>query len=185
MAVSDEFKHAYRYGTLVIWPPDDLRATVNVLRQRYDPASQAICDAHITLTQPFLSEPTDSDLTNIDEVVAGFLPMEIDYGPLGTFLPYPCVYLAIRPAEPLRALQADLYALGQFDLSAPHSDPDTFVFHVSITDGYPDAEQTALICDALTGSEPTGSFLADSVTWIKPDAAFRFRKKRVFRSVGQ
>lgn len=178
MAASDAFKRLYRHGTLVIWPPDEVRAVVGALRQRYDPASQAICDAHITLTQPFMSEPGEDDLSNIGEVVARHLPLEIEYGPLGPFLPYPCVYLQIRPAEPLTALQRALYDLGLFDLSLPHSDPDLYVFHMSITDGYPDEDQTRYVLDGLKGSEPEGRFDAASVAWIRPDSDFHFETVR-------
>jgi 2'-5' RNA ligase len=182
VAASDEFKRLYQHGTLVIWPPDGLRAEVNALRQRYDPASQAICDAHITLTQPFQVEPTSADLVNVEAVVSQHLPLDLRCGPLATFLPYPCVYLDIGPDEPLRALQADLYALGLFNRSLPHSDPDEYIFHMSITDGYPDSAQTALIRDALSGSEPSGRFRVNSVAWIKPDSRFRFETVRELRT---
>lgn len=181
MPPSVEFKRLYQHGALVLWPPQDVRAVVGALRQRYDPASQAICDAHVTLSQPLLAEPSREELMKITATVASFTPLELSFGPLATFLPYPCVYLQIQPREPLRALQADLYALGLFNRALPHSDPDEYVFHMSITDGYPDAAQTALIRDALTGSEPTGRFLVEAVAWIKPDADFHFELVREFR----
>ncbi|CAN5554741.1 hypothetical protein BH23CHL2_BH23CHL2_35400 [soil metagenome] len=174
MAVSPEFRRTYRHGALVIWPPVDVRSTVNALRKRYDPASQAICDAHITLTQPFLDAPGDEDLKAISAVVAGHLPVRIRYGPLGTFLPYPCVYLEIQPAGRLRELQRALYALDLFNLANPFSDPDEYIFHMSITDGYPDEQQTAQILDALRGSEPLGEFVTEQVAWIRPHEEFHF-----------
>ena len=182
MAASAEFKRIYQHGALVIWPPDDLRAIVGALRQRYDPASQAICDAHITLSQPFLSAPTEDDLSKISEVVARHLPLEIEYGPLGTFLPYPCVYLQIEPAEPLKALQRALYNLDLFNLALPFSDPDAYIFHMSLTDGYPVEAQTRQILEALAGSEPVGRFNAGSVAWIKPNADFHFETVKLFGS---
>jgi 2'-5' RNA ligase superfamily len=183
LAPSDSFKRIYRYGALVIWPPDDVRVTVGELRRRYDPASQATCEAHITLTPPFLREPTVTDLSAISDVVSCQPVLELEYGPVATFLPYPCVYLEIAPVEPLRALQRSLYALELFDLSMPYSDLDIFVFHMSITDGYPDQEQTRHIHNALAGSEPKGHFEAQSVTWIRPDGDFRFQPFQSF-SIG-
>ena len=38
-------RDGFRHGTLVIWPPDDVRAVVNALRECHDPASAAICEA--------------------------------------------------------------------------------------------------------------------------------------------
>ena len=180
MPPSEEFKRLYRHGTLVIWPPNEVRGEVGALRQRYDPSSQAICDAHITLTLPFQSEPAARDLERIESVVASVTRLGLEYGPVASFLPYPCVYLAIEPQGPLRALQRALYGVGLFNRSFPHSDPDQFIFHMSITDGYPDEKQTAQIVEALSGSEPAGSFICESAAWIQPDEHFHFRTVRTF-----
>ncbi len=180
MGASDEFKQTYCHGTFVIWPPDDVRAAVGALRQRYDPASQAICDAHITLTQPFVREPSAEDLARISETVSDFAPVELEYGPLATFLPYPCVYLDIQPANAVRSLRRALHDLGLFDLSLPFSDPDEFIPHMSITDGYPDEAQTRVTLAALAGSEPRGRFQLTSVAWIRPDDDFHFRTAETF-----
>ncbi|MEX1158622.1 MAG: 2'-5' RNA ligase family protein, partial [Thermomicrobiales bacterium] len=91
-----------------------MRAVVNPLREQYDPASAAACEAHITLTQPFVTEPTDADLVVIARVLERFEPIEVSYGPLDTFLPHPCVYLAIAPVAPLTALHEALQATGLF-----------------------------------------------------------------------
>lgn len=184
MPVDDDFRGHYRFGTFVIWPPDDLRAQVNTLRQRYDPASQGICDAHITLTQPFLAEPSERDWVEIERVAAAHVPLTVNYGPLDTFLPYPCVYLDVQPDEPLRALQRALYDLGLFNLALPFSDPEQYVFHMSITDGYPDEAQTRQILDALRGSEPHGSFVASEIVYIRPDERFHFSEDRAFELGG-
>jgi 2'-5' RNA ligase len=184
MPSDGEFQRVYRFGTFVIWPPADLRAVVNQLRQRYDPASQAVCDAHITLTQPFLAEPSEQDWAAIERVADAHPPLTIEYGPLGTFLPYPCVYLDIKRAESLRALQRALYDLGIFNRSLPFSDPDQYVFHMSITDGYPDEEQTRQILVALRGSEPHGMFHASEIAYIRPDERFHFFEVRAFKLGG-
>lgn len=86
-----DWRDAYFFGTIVIWPPDDARAIVNSLRERYDTPSAAACEAHITLTQPFVRAPSDVDLTVLATVASRFVPMELIYGPLDTFLPNPCV----------------------------------------------------------------------------------------------
>lgn len=180
MASSDEFKRTYRHGTIVIWPPDDVRATVGALRQRYDPASQAICDAHITLTQPCEREPDAADLAQIRAVASAHPSVELEYGPLATFLPYPCVYLEIQPASAVRSLRAALHELGLFNLTLPFSDPDEFIPHMSITDGYPDEAQTRSILAALSGSEPCGRFQLTSIAWIRPDEDFHFETVEMY-----
>ncbi len=178
--VSIELQHLYRNGALVIWPPDEVRATVGALRQRYDPASQAICDAHITLTQPFRREPASEDLAAIEHVVAHEKQVEIDYGPVATFLPYPCVYLRVEPDQQIRTLRGGLHDLGMFNLTLPFSDPAEFIPHMSITDGYPDPEQTRWIVDALRGSEPEGAFWLSEIVWIRPDDQFHIEVVMTF-----
>lgn len=173
----DDLQRNYAHGTLVIWPPDAVREPVNQLRQRYDPASQAICDAHITLTQPFLTKPDEQDWQGIEAVLARFNPFALGYGPLNSFLPYPCVYLEIEPRETIMRLRSALHETGLFNLSLPFSD-DSFIPHMSITDGSPDEGQTRSIIAALAVDEPRGHFLCDRIAYIRPDAAFHFEVAR-------
>lgn len=175
----DDFQRTYAHGTLVIWPPDEVRQPVNRLRGRYDPASQAICDAHITLTQPFLNEPGEEDWRAIEGVLAPFGPFDLSYGPLRTFLPYPCVYLEIEPSETIMRLRSALHKTGLFNPSLPFSD-ESFIPHMSITDGAPDESQTRAIFAALSGNEPRGRFLCDRIAYIRPDAGFHFEVVREF-----
>ena len=51
----ENWQKEYRYGVLLIFPPDPPLAQVNALRARYDPQSQATCEAHISLTVPLPS----------------------------------------------------------------------------------------------------------------------------------
>lgn len=174
---ASDFQRTCAHGTLVLWPPDAVREPVNQLRQRYDPASQAVCDAHITLTQPLLAEPSPADWQTIETALANFGPFDLSYGPLRSFLPYPCVYLEIGPRETTMQLRTALYDTGLFNLSLPFSD-DSFIPHMSITDGAPDEPQTRSILTALAGSEPRGHFLCDRIAYIRPDADFHFEVAR-------
>lgn len=174
---ASDFQRTYAHGTLVLWPPDAVRAPVNQLRQRYDPASQAICDAHITLPQPFITEPDQEDWRAVEAALANFGPFDLSYGPLRSFLPYPCIYLEIGPRETIMQLRSALHDTGLFNLSLPFSDA-SFIPHMSITDGYPDESQTRSIFTALSGSELRGHFLCDRIAYIRPDAGFHFEVAR-------
>lgn len=171
------FLHAYQHGTLVIWPPDNVRRVVNSLRRHYDPASASLCAAHITLTWPFLAVPSSGDWQVIDQIASATEQLHIQYGPLGSFLPYPCVYLQIEPASTVRQLHTDLHATGLFDDSSPLTG-ENFVPHMSITDGYPDPVQTRLILDGLQGYEPAGVFCCQEISWIVPDTSSVFQIRR-------
>lgn len=177
-AVNDAMRRDYACGALVIWPPDEVREAVNFWRQRFDPHSHAICEAHITLTQPFLWEPDEHEFELIGQTVASHRSFAIEYGPLNSFLPYPCVYLEIRPSEAVLRLREDLHHLGMFDLNRPHT--RGFIPHMSITDGYPDPEQCRLILTALERDAPRGTFSCDHVSYIRPDDDFHFEVEREF-----
>jgi hypothetical protein len=43
-----EWQKGAQFGVILIFPPEPLLTQVNVLRARYDPQSQATCDAHIS-----------------------------------------------------------------------------------------------------------------------------------------
>lgn len=179
MAAQDDFRATYQYGTLLILPPPDVAAVVDELRERYDPASAAICGAHITLTQPFVVEPRETELASLAATVAGHAPFFIQWGPLTTFLPYPCIYFEIRPPEPIMQLRGTLHGLGLFNLSLPFSGDD-FVPHMSVTDGHPDAEETQRIFEELRASVPHGVFPCSEVVYSRPNEQLRFVAERIF-----
>ena len=44
-----DWQRPYRLGALLVLPPERVREEVNELRARYDPRSQAIAEAHVSL----------------------------------------------------------------------------------------------------------------------------------------
>jgi 2'-5' RNA ligase len=174
--MADERGDALRHGLFVIWPPDEVREAVNRLRERHDPVSAAICDAHITLTQPFLRVPSERDWATIAAIVAGFQPIRLSYGGIGTFLPYPCVYVAVEPSEPLTALHRALQAGGLFHPVPAHH--ERYVPHMTVMEGALDPEGTARLAEELRGAAPAGSFVCREIAWIVPDERFHFSTAR-------
>jgi 2'-5' RNA ligase len=173
-----DWRDAYVHGTLVIWPPDDVRAVVNPLRERYDTASARICEAHITLTQPFVRAPDDSTWATVEQVAASVQPIEIRYGGLDTFLPYPCLYVAIEPNESLTALHEALQQTGLFQPVPAHH--ERYVPHMTILEGSMDVDDVARLADQLGQVAPAGSFTCDAVAYVVPDESFRFSVRRRF-----
>jgi len=168
-----EWQKKFRYGTLVLWPPDAVRQQVNALRQRYDPESQRICETHITLTQPLVRVPSEADWRSLQSMVGACSPFTIQYGPLDTFLPYPCIYFRIEPAETVLALRAALHATGLCNLTLPHT--EGFVPHMSLNDGRPDEQATRDIYRDLRENPPAnGALHCSDVAYIVPDEAFAF-----------
>src|SRR5262245_956227 len=77
-----EWQKEYQFGVILIFPPEPLLTQVNLLRARYDPRSQAACDAHISLTVPLPQPISDSQWRELEAIVSGIEPFPIQYGPL-------------------------------------------------------------------------------------------------------
>ena len=167
-----EWQREYVHGTFVIWPPDGERARVNELRGRYDPVSQRVCDAHVTVTQPLRRAPSVDDWRRLAAVVAAVPAFRVDYGPLGTFLPYPCIWFAVQPVERVLSLRTTLHATGLFDLGSPH--PERFLPHMTITEGMSGPPVDHALFEQLQATIEGGSFECTSLAHIVPDDDFRF-----------
>ena len=76
------WEEKYKYGTLLLLPPDDVSVCVNALRAKYDPSSQRICLAHITLTQPLLKKPDRKNIERLKILAKKINRFAIEYGPL-------------------------------------------------------------------------------------------------------
>ncbi|MEM9386545.1 MAG: 2'-5' RNA ligase family protein [Pseudomonadota bacterium] len=176
------WQRAYRYGTLVIRPPARVRAVVDRWRARYDPVSQGYVDTHITVTQPFRQEPTRQAFAQITTILRLQHQFEIRYGPLRNFLPDPVLWLEVQPARRVMALRRALHETGLFDLSQPHT--DGFVPHMSIAEGLSSPQADEALYAQLRGQAPVGKFPCRSITYLRPDERFQFRKLRTFRLPG-
>ena len=171
-----EWQKPYAHGTLVIWPPDAVREVVNRLRQQYDPVSQSICEAHITLTQPFLRQPSSNEWDELREVVSRFDSFEIQYGPINSFLPYPCIWFEIHPSERVLEIRQALHETGLFNLDLPHT--DDLIPHMTITEGQSHIEVTYELFAKLRNEISGGSFIGSDIAYIVPDLGFHFEVQR-------
>jgi 2'-5' RNA ligase len=174
-----EWQKNYRYGTLVILPPHHIMKVIDELRQRYDPISQKICEAHITLTQPFIGPLNDNNLEKLEIIAAKYKSFSIQYGPLNNFLPYPCIYFEIHPVEKIMAIRNAMHEAGMCNLSLPYS--TDFIPHMSITDGRPDPATTEKIYEELCRSISGGAFDCSEISLIVPDRNFHFKTVRHLR----
>ena len=167
------WEHPYLPGALIIVPPLDIRHRVNRLRRRYDPRSADTVGAHVTVAQPFRYEPGQAELARVRRVLAGFEPFTVTFGPLKNFLPYPCIWFDIRPAERVLAMRRALHSTGLFNTDLEYT--DGFVPHMSITDGTPDADETLRIYSRLRGRVRGGRFRVDHLVYSRPDWRMQFR----------
>jgi 2'-5' RNA ligase len=167
----EDWQQEYRFGVLLIFPPDPLRTQVNDLRAKYDPRSQAICDAHISLTIPMPRARTEAQWAELERIAAGIAPIPVHYGPLMNYLPHPGVCLAIEPQAALDRLRIALESASVF-AGAP-ARPYPFSAHMTIAE-FISVEQTETLMGQLADVAPKGVFLCNAVSYAVPDADFHF-----------
>ena len=168
-----EWQKPYQSGTIVIRPPSQVRAVVDAQRKKYDPVSHQYSETHISVTQPLLGKLAESEWDHLQNLLADIKPFQIDYGPLNSFLPYPCIWYEIEPRDQILALRKTLHQTGYFNLGIRH--PENFIPHMTITEGLsgPAVDERLLL--KLTKESVAGSFQCEELVQIVPDSDFRFR----------
>jgi len=176
----DEGQRAYKFGVILILPSEPVFSQVNALRAQHDPLSQAICDAHISLTMPLPQEPSDENWAELGAVAAAVRRFTIKYGPPMTYPPHPGVVLKIEPQLELDRLRAHLESCRAFLGSPPR--PYPFSAHMTIAE-YISLERTASLMAELNHVAPSGAFVCEGVSHVVPDESFHFceRRKLPFR----
>ena len=169
----EDWQKVYQFGTIVIVPPDEVCEIVDAQRQRIDPVSQSYCGTHITVTQPFIRSLNAAEWGQLNERVKTFESFEIRYGPLKTFLPYPCIYYQIDPSERILEMRGALHRTGFFNLSLSHT--HDFIPHMTITEGLSGPSVDEVLFEKLSEESCPGSFRCTELAFIVPDEAFSFQ----------
>jgi len=159
----------------MIYPPEPLQSQVNLLRAKYDPQSQQICDAHICLTIPFPRPLTSAQWNELELIASEIETFSVHYGPLKNYLPHPGVCLAIEPQAKLDGLRVALEASSGFMGAPARRYP--FSAHLTIAE-FISVAQTRLFMDELKGVAPEGEFLCTDVSYAVPDYHFHFSERR-------
>jgi 2'-5' RNA ligase len=172
----EDWQKPYIYGTFAIWPPDEVREIVDAQRQAYDPVSQAICGTHITVTQPMIKPLGEGEWKRLQIVLREFVSFEIEYGPVKSFLPYPCIWYEVQPAERILEIRTALHDTGYFNLTMQH--PEDFIPHMTITEGLSGPEVNEGLLVRLQQESKPGTFICDTLVYIVPDDHFQFQVRR-------
>ena len=174
-----ESRLSYRYGLILILPPEPIRSLVNSLRAEHDPISHACCDAHISLTMPLPTEIDDEHWNEFEAVASSIRPFLTSYGPLANSLPHPGVVLAVEPQGEIDQLRAKIESCSAFLGAVPR--PYPFWAHMTIAE-FISVERTKELMIDLHDA-PSGAFMCDCVSHVVPDSNFRFveRRKLFFR----
>lgn len=181
----EKWQQEYRFGVLLIFPPEPLLTQVNTLRAQFDPQSQATCDAHISLTLPLPRPINDAQWRELESIAAASEPFAIQVGPLMNYLPHPGVCLSIAPQAILNRLRIVLESASVFE-GVP-ARPYLFSAHMTIAE-FITIEQTEALMDELKDVTPRGRFLCNSLAYAVPDANFHFaacRRLGLDHAIGQ
>ncbi|MEZ5427750.1 MAG: 2'-5' RNA ligase family protein [Pyrinomonadaceae bacterium] len=170
----EDWKKEYKFGVVLIFPPDPLLSRVNDLRAKYDPKSQAFCDAHISLTVPLPRKLTDEYWRELEKTASAIEPFPVKYGPLKHYLPHPGVCLEIEPQDKLNDLRLALESATVFNGVPERKYP--FSAHMTIAE-FITEEQTLLLMDELETAAPKGTFYCTNVSYAVPDDNFHFTER--------
>ena len=172
-----DWQRPYRLGVVVLLPPAPVRAEIDLLRARYDPRSDAIAPAHISLTVPLQREPDERLWGELEQVAQDFAPFPIRYGPLVPFLPKPGAALAIEPQDELDRIRCALESCEVFAGAGPRAHP--FWAHMTIAE-FVSVEMTQELVRDIGGDRgPSGAFVCDHLSYLVPDEGFRFTERGV------
>jgi 2'-5' RNA ligase len=169
----EEWQEEYRYGAFYIFPPSGVIEAIDALRRQYDPLSAAICQAHISLTEPLADPLTATQITELRSALSALPAFELTYGPLRSFPPYPGVVYAIQPEADLQRLRSRLHSTSPFAGSAlKRRDIAT---HMTIAE-FITVERTAELLKTLQGRVPEGAFRCSAIEYAVPNDAFHFER---------
>jgi 2'-5' RNA ligase len=170
-----EWQRAYRFGVILIYPPDPISSIVNRLRAEHDPRSQRTCDAHISISVATPRPPSDEQWATLQSALAACAPVPIAYGPVKTFEGHPGVVLHIEPRSELDKLRATIESLQPFSAAAPRRWP--FSPHMTIAE-FITLERSAELMSELLDLDLEGELLCSHLSHAVPDESFRFTERR-------
>ena len=159
-----------------------MRERVNAWRTQFDPASQAICDAHVSLTVPLPRPLTVRDAAEVAAVLASQPALDLRWGPPWQYPGIPGAVLRIEPAAAVRTLVSALESCAVFQDAAPRRYP--FSPHMTVAE-FVDQKQTQAILAALASEEATGQWRCTAVSYAVPDTAFHFTVRHVWHLSGK
>ncbi len=173
----EPWQEEYRFGALYLFPPPPVAEVVNALRWRHDPISAAICDAHVSLSEPLAGNLSEEQRHELTVALSREPSFELHYGSVTTLGAHPGVVLTLRPHEPVFALRHAIHATSIFEgrptpraSRAPHL---TIAEFISLDDS---RELVASLTDVIEG----GTFLCGLVVYAVPDEGFHFTPVETF-----
>lgn len=173
----ERWQRDYRFGIILIMPPDAVARQINPLRAKYDPRTFAICPAHITLSDPLGVELTEEREAEVRRILSTVEPFMLHFDQPHASAQHAGVAYPIRPREPFDALRATLHTASVFT-GKPYYTRNIGP-HMTIAE-FISIEESLRLCAQLQETAPSGSFLCDRLAYIVPDGEFHFQRQATF-----
>lgn len=167
----EPWQEEYRHGAFYLFPPPEIALVVNELRQRYDPRSAAICDAHVSLSEPLPGSLSDKQLEELRAALSAVTPFLFTMSPVSQLGSHPGVVVGLSPKEPFFALRDVVHSTSIFagrELTRARRPP-----HMTVAE-FISPEQARELLAEVDARRLEGSFHCDRVVYAVPDATFHF-----------
>ncbi len=166
-----EWQVQWRYGAILIYPPEPHLSIVTKLRDRYQWSQGCICDAHISVTVPLPVPLLGHHVEEISTAISKVEPFTIKYGPIIEKPVKSSVLLEIVPQDKLRDLVSIVESTSAYENHISRSYP--FWAHMTIAEETT-VEQSYEIINELRHLNLGGEFLLEYLSYAVPDESFAF-----------
>jgi hypothetical protein len=173
----EEWQRDYRLGLILILPPPPIAEPLNHLRQKYDPRSQAICPAHISISDPLRCEMTADLEAEISGILGCIEPFELHYSTPQASVERAGIACQVGPQDRIDALKEALHLAAAFAGQAYRR--RDIPAHLTIAE-FISIEEGLKLIPTLRRTVAAGSFVCDRLEFVVPDEAFCFRRKSTF-----
>ena len=177
----EDWQRDYRFGLILIMPPEQVARRIDALRARHDPRSHDICPAHISLSDPLGREMTPRLAEEVQAILDQVEPFRLFYHRPRASDQRAGVACPISPQESIDELKGSLHDASVFDAQVHRR--RNIPAHMTIAE-FISIEDSRSLCDGLQETVPGGSFLCDRLEYIVPDGRFHFKRAGTFHLGG-
>jgi 2'-5' RNA ligase superfamily len=169
----EDWQLEYRYGAFYLFPPSGVIERVDDLRKTYDPASAAVCQAHVSLSEPIPRPLEEGDLRELLVALSRVEPFTMTYREVHATPPYPGVVYTIGPASNFMALRSAVHSTSLFESSPLRR--QELPPHMTIAE-FITMERSVELAAQLMGNVPTGEWACRQIEYAVPDETMHFQR---------
>ena len=173
-----EWQKEYKYGIILIYPPEPHLSKITELRNRYAWAQSSECDAHISLSVQLARPVYQADIDEIYNKLSCIEPLKIQYGPVIEKPEHRGVVLEVKQQEELKKILEVVETSSIFENSPVRRFP--YWAHMTIAEMmYPCTwEQTYQVIEEVKDLPLSDIFELSYLSYAVPDDNFKFTERK-------